>query len=204
VPERIRVLVDGTTLADTTRAYRVLETAGAPVYYVPPADVRSDLLAPTEHHSVCEWKGDASYWSIVLPDRTIPNAAWSYPDPMPGYEVIRETADFDHIWVGTETRDYQNKQWGGTPQYEGYFIMRWLGGIGGTAFTPIINAPEVAIMGVCKGYWKQHSPNGKTSNWRLTVPLSLSWDHRVIDGAAAARFNVYFANVLADLRRVLF
>ena len=49
-----------------------------------------------------------------------------------------------------------------------------------------------------------HTPDGKTSNWRLTLPLSLSWDHRVIDGAAAARFNVYFANVLADLRRVLF
>jgi len=49
-----------------------------------------------------------------------------------GYEVVRETADFDRIWVGTETRDYNNKQWGGVPQYEGYFIMRWLGGIGGT------------------------------------------------------------------------
>ncbi|HYV29090.1 MAG TPA: hypothetical protein VFA77_16270, partial [Candidatus Eisenbacteria bacterium] len=48
-----------------------------------------------------------------------------------GYEVIRETADFDRIWVGTETRNYSDKQWGGTPQYEGYFIMRWLGGIGG-------------------------------------------------------------------------
>ncbi len=48
-----------------------------------------------------------------------------------GYEVIRETADFDRIWVGTETRDYHDKQWGGTPQYEGYFIMRWLAGIGG-------------------------------------------------------------------------
>lgn len=48
-----------------------------------------------------------------------------------GYEVIRETADFDQIWVGTETRDYQDKQWGGTVQYEAYFIMRWLGGIGG-------------------------------------------------------------------------
>lgn len=48
-----------------------------------------------------------------------------------GYEVLRETADFDRIWVGTETRDYTNKQWGGTPQYEGYFIMRWLGGISG-------------------------------------------------------------------------
>jgi hypothetical protein len=50
---------------------------------------------------------------------------------MRGYEVVRETADFDRIWVGTETRDYQDKQWGGVPQYEGYFIMRWLGGFGG-------------------------------------------------------------------------
>ena len=86
----------------------------------------------------------------------------------------------------------------------GTFSISSLGGIGGIYFTPIINAPEVAIMGVCKGYWKQHSPDGKTGNWRLTLPLSLSWDHRVIDGAAAARFNVHFANVLADLRRVLF
>jgi pyruvate dehydrogenase E2 component (dihydrolipoamide acetyltransferase) len=86
----------------------------------------------------------------------------------------------------------------------GTFSISSLGGIGGIYFTPIINAPEVAIMGVCKGYWKHHSSDGKTSNWRLTLPLSLSWDHRVIDGAAAARFNVYFASVLADLRRVLF
>ncbi|WP_296711613.1 dihydrolipoyllysine-residue acetyltransferase [Rhodoblastus sp.] len=86
----------------------------------------------------------------------------------------------------------------------GTFTISSLGGIGGVYFTPIINAPEVAIMGVCKGYWKQHSPDGVSSSWRLTLPLSLSWDHRVIDGAAAARFNVHFANVLADLRRVLF
>ncbi|AWL96909.1 dihydrolipoyllysine-residue acetyltransferase [Bradyrhizobium ottawaense] len=86
----------------------------------------------------------------------------------------------------------------------GTFSISSLGGIGGIYFTPIINAPEVAIMGVCKGYWKQHSPDGKTWTSRLTLPLSLSWDHRVIDGAAAARFNVYFASVLADLRRVLF
>jgi pyruvate dehydrogenase E2 component (dihydrolipoamide acetyltransferase) len=86
----------------------------------------------------------------------------------------------------------------------GTFSISSLGGIGGIYFTPIINAPEVAIMGVCKSSWKQHSPDGKTSSWRLTLPLSLSWDHRVIDGAAAARFNTYFANVLADLRRVLF
>lgn len=86
----------------------------------------------------------------------------------------------------------------------GTFSISSLGGIGGIYFTPIINAPEVAIMGVCKSYWKQHSPDGKSSSFRLTLPLSLSWDHRVIDGAAAARFNVHFANVLADMRRVLF
>ncbi|MBB4373773.1 pyruvate dehydrogenase E2 component (dihydrolipoamide acetyltransferase) [Bradyrhizobium sp. cir1] len=86
----------------------------------------------------------------------------------------------------------------------GTFSISSLGGIGGIFFTPIINAPEVAIMGVCKSYWKQHSPDGKTVNWRLTLPLSLSWDHRVIDGAAAARFNVHFAKLLADMRRVLF
>jgi len=87
----------------------------------------------------------------------------------------------------------------------GCFSISSLGGIGGIYFTPIINAPEVAIMGVCKSYWKQvTSDNGKTWRPQLTLPLSLSWDHRVIDGAAAARFNVYFANVLADLRRVLF
>jgi pyruvate dehydrogenase E2 component (dihydrolipoamide acetyltransferase) len=86
----------------------------------------------------------------------------------------------------------------------GTFTISSLGGIGGIYFTPIINAPEVAIMGVCKSYWKQHSSDGKTWQSRLTLPLSLSWDHRVIDGAAAARFNVHFAHVLADLRRVLF
>jgi pyruvate dehydrogenase E2 component (dihydrolipoamide acetyltransferase) len=86
----------------------------------------------------------------------------------------------------------------------GTFTISSLGGIGGMYFTPIINAPEVAIMGVCKSYWKQHSADGKNWASRLTLPLSLSWDHRVIDGAAAARFNVHFANLLADMRRVMF
>ena len=86
----------------------------------------------------------------------------------------------------------------------GTFTISSLGGIGGIYFTPIINAPEVAIMGVCKSYWKQHSSDGKNWSSRLTLPLSLSWDHRVIDGAAAARFNVHFANLLADMRRVMF
>ncbi|MDY0742863.1 dihydrolipoyllysine-residue acetyltransferase [Paucibacter sp. R3-3] len=83
----------------------------------------------------------------------------------------------------------------------GCFSISSLGGIGGTYFTPIINAPEVAIMGVCKSS-TQPVWDGKQFVPRLILPLSLSWDHRVIDGAAAARFNVYFASLLADFRRI--
>ena len=84
----------------------------------------------------------------------------------------------------------------------GCFSISSLGGIGGTYFTPIINAPEVAILGVCKGFMKPVW-NGSGFEPRLTLPLSLSWDHRVIDGASAARFNAYLAAVLADFRRVM-
>ena len=83
----------------------------------------------------------------------------------------------------------------------GCFSISSLGGIGGRYFTPIINAPEVAIMGVCKSSWEPKW-DGKQFVPRLMLPLSLSWDHRVIDGAAAARFNVYFASLLADFRRI--
>ncbi len=84
----------------------------------------------------------------------------------------------------------------------GTFSISSLGGIGGTSFTPIINAPEVAILGVSRSFMKPVW-NGEAFVPRLTLPLSLSWDHRVIDGASAARFNAYLASVLADFRRVL-
>jgi pyruvate dehydrogenase E2 component (dihydrolipoamide acetyltransferase) len=84
----------------------------------------------------------------------------------------------------------------------GTFSISSLGGIGGTYFTPIINAPEVAILGVCRADMKPVW-NGKEFEPRLVMPMSLSWDHRVIDGAAAARFNVYLADVLADFRRTM-
>lgn len=84
----------------------------------------------------------------------------------------------------------------------GCFSISSLGGIGGRYFTPIINAPEVAIMGVCKSSMEPRW-DGKQFVPRLILPLSLSWDHRVIDGAAAARFNVYFASLLADFRRIV-
>ena len=84
----------------------------------------------------------------------------------------------------------------------GCFSISSLGGIGGTYFTPIINAPEVAILGVCKSALRPHW-NGLAFAARLMLPMSLSWDHRVIDGASAARFNAYLGAVLADFRRVL-
>ena len=82
------------------------------------------------------------------------------------------------------------------------FTISSLGGVGGTFFTPIINAPEVAILGLSKS---DHKPkwNGSSFEPRLMLPLSLSYDHRVIDGAQAARFTTYLSEVLADMRRVL-
>ena len=84
----------------------------------------------------------------------------------------------------------------------GTFTISSLGGIGGTYFTPIINAPEVAIMGACRSFQKPVW-DGKQFVPRLMQPLSLSWDHRVIDGAAAARFNAYFGSLLTYVGRPL-
>ena len=89
----------------------------------------------------------------------------------------------------------------------GTFSISSLGGIGGTAFTPIINAPEVAILGVSRAamrpVWTADKSGGGEFVPRLMLPLSLSYDHRVIDGAAAARFTTYLASVLSDIRRTL-
>jgi pyruvate dehydrogenase E2 component (dihydrolipoamide acetyltransferase) len=96
----------------------------------------------------------------------------------------------------------RDKKLGPADMQGGCFSISSLGGIGGTGFTPIINAPEVAILGVSKS---QLQPvwNGSEFAPRLLLPLSLSYDHRVIDGAAAARFTAYLAQVLGDLRRLL-
>ena len=83
----------------------------------------------------------------------------------------------------------------------GTFSISSLGGIGGTYFTPIINAPEVAILGVCRSAIKPVW-DGHAFAPRLMLPMSLSWDHRVVDGAAAARFNTYLASLLSDFRRI--
>jgi pyruvate dehydrogenase E2 component (dihydrolipoamide acetyltransferase) len=96
----------------------------------------------------------------------------------------------------------REKKLGSADMSGGCFSISSLGGIGGTAFTPIINAPEVAILGVSKA---QTRPvwNGQEFAPRLMCPLSLSYDHRVIDGAEAARFAGYLAQMLGDIRKLL-
>jgi pyruvate dehydrogenase E2 component (dihydrolipoamide acetyltransferase) len=104
--------------------------------------------------------------------------------------------------MGTLSAKAREGKLGPAEMQGGCFSISSLGGIGGTAFTPIINAPEVAILGVSKSATKPVW-NGKDFSPRLMVPLSLSYDHRVIDGASAARFTAYLAGLLADMRRVM-
>ncbi len=124
--------------------------------------------------------------------------------------VIKEADKKGIFQISTEMGELAKKardgKLGPADMSGGCFSISSLGGIGGRYFTPIINAPEVAIMGVCKSSieprWDANL-NGGAFVPRLILPLSLSWDHRVIDGAAAARFNVYFASLLADFRRIV-
>ncbi|MDP4028088.1 MAG: dihydrolipoyllysine-residue acetyltransferase [Gallionella sp.] len=95
----------------------------------------------------------------------------------------------------------RDKKLAATDMQGGCFTISSLGGIGGTAFTPIVNAPEVAILGVSRASMRQVYRDGEFAP-RLMLPLSLSYDHRVIDGASAARFIVYLAQTLADIRRL--
>ena len=86
---RVRVEVGAGIVGESTRAVRVLETAGAPCWYLPAEDVRADLLRPVAGTTVCEWKGVASYFDVVVGDRVARRAAWTYRDPKPGYEELR-------------------------------------------------------------------------------------------------------------------
>ncbi|MES2187598.1 MAG: dihydrolipoyllysine-residue acetyltransferase [Pseudomonadota bacterium] len=104
--------------------------------------------------------------------------------------------------MGELAKKARDGKLGGGDMSGGCFSISSLGGIGGTHFTPIINAPEVAILGLSKGAMKPVW-DGKAFVPRLVLPLSLSYDHRVIDGASAARFNAYLGQVLGDFRRIL-
>lgn len=120
--------------------------------------------------------------------------------------VVRDVDKKGVVQIAQETGELAKKardgKLGPADMSGGCFSISSLGGIGGTAFTPIVNAPEVAILGVSKSSM-QPVWNGKDFEPKLMLPLSLSYDHRVIDGALAARFTTYLSQVLADMRRVL-
>ncbi|MDP8988031.1 MAG: DUF427 domain-containing protein, partial [Actinomycetota bacterium] len=81
-PKRVRAIFAGEAVADSRRAKLLHETGLPPVWYFPMEDVRTDLLVPTDRHTTCPFKGEASYWSITVGDRTAENAVWGYPEPL--------------------------------------------------------------------------------------------------------------------------
>ncbi len=117
VPWHIRVEHGGEVVAETTRALRVCETHGAPVYYIPPEDVRGDLLAPAPGTTFCEWKGVARYWTVRAGGETAHRAAWSYADPTPSFAALRDHLAFYAARVDRCTVDGDRVQ----PQAGGFY-----------------------------------------------------------------------------------
>ncbi|HWE61311.1 MAG TPA: DUF427 domain-containing protein, partial [Chloroflexota bacterium] len=93
-PRRVRVFFNNVVIADSRRVKLLFETNHLPVYYFPLADLRQDLLEPTDHTSHCPYKGDARYWSIRVADRVAENAVWNYPAPIPSGPAIGDFAAF--------------------------------------------------------------------------------------------------------------
>jgi uncharacterized protein (DUF427 family) len=84
----VQVIFNGAVIVETRRAKRVLETSSPPVYYIPVEDARMDYFTPTERSTICEWKGQARYYTITVGERSAENAAWSYPQPTPPFEAL--------------------------------------------------------------------------------------------------------------------
>ena len=92
--KRVRVTFAGQVIADTTRALTLKEASYKPVFYIPRADTNMSLLKPTDHHTHCPYKGDASYFSIVADGRSVENAVWSYEQPFPAMAEIKDYLAF--------------------------------------------------------------------------------------------------------------
>lgn len=112
VPEPIRILLGGQVLVDTTAAYRVLETSHPPTYYLPEHDVAPGALVPAGGGSVCEWKGPALYYDVVLGGRRAARAGWTYPAPLHPFEAIAGHVAFyagpmDGCFIGEERAEPQ-------------------------------------------------------------------------------------------------
>jgi uncharacterized protein (DUF427 family) len=92
--KQIQVVFNGVLIADSRRAWRVLETSHPPVYYIPPQDIRMDCLSQAAGRSFCEWKGQAGYYDVCVGDKRAANAAWYYPKPTPAFAGIKDHVAF--------------------------------------------------------------------------------------------------------------
>ncbi len=107
VPKRVRIEFNSVTIADSTRAYRVLETSHPPVYYIPPGDIRMEYLRREPGRSFCEYKGQADYYSVVVDSKQAVKVAWAYPDPTERFAALTDHLAFyagpmDGCWVGDD------------------------------------------------------------------------------------------------------
>jgi uncharacterized protein (DUF427 family) len=113
----VRVVLDGETVADTHRPWLLFETGHPTRYYIPPEDVRMDLLKPSETRTLCAYKGEAHYWSVSVGGEDYEDIAWSYPDPLPDNQRIRDLVCFfnEHldIYVDGEVAERPTTQWSG-------------------------------------------------------------------------------------------
>ena len=114
---RVEVIFAGEVVAASSRAVRVLETAGAPCWYLPPEDVRTDLLENANFRTNCEWKGVAEHFDLVVGERRSRKAAWRYAEPLPGYEAIAGYIAFYASRVDAATVDGESV----VPQPGGYY-----------------------------------------------------------------------------------
>ena len=133
--QSIKVVHRGEVIAETTSALRVLETSHPPTYYIPPGDVRMDLLVPNAYQTMCEWKGAASYYDLVLGGTTVRNAAWTYRTPNPEFRNLAHHLAFyaqkvDECYVGHEKVDAQAGSF-----YGGWITSRITGPFKGAAGT---------------------------------------------------------------------
>ncbi len=123
VTHRLVVAMDGVTIADTVRGYRILETSHPPTYYIPPDDIHPQHLQPSARRTYCEFKGEARYWSAAVDGRLVSDAAWSYGNPTADYRAIKDFLSF------YASRDLQCSV-GGEPvlPQEGSFYGGWITG----------------------------------------------------------------------------
>lgn len=131
---RIRIVLAGVVVADTTAALRVLETSHPPTYYLPPGDIAMDLLMPTANGSFCEWKGRASYFSVTVGDRTLTDVAWTYRDPTHPFEALADHVAFYAAPMDEATVDGEDVE----PQPGGFY---------GGWVTPSVVGPFKGIPG---------------------------------------------------------